>query len=239
VRISRTTDAMSFNASFSWNGSFGGRSTRELAKLGRPTDIDDDWQILRFDASLSAFLEPVLARVFGAVDPGARVNEIFVSFRGQDALNNRLIPQETMIAGGLYTVRGYPQATLAGDSVYLSRAEYRLHVPRLFPVQPRAVEVPILGEFRVARQHARGRPDWDLVLSAFTDVGTVRQSKKVAGEISDTLWGIGLGAELRIRRNLSVTYNFGVAMSDVDETGTGHRAERGDAEHHLSFTVLY
>lgn len=249
LRISRNTDAMAFNASASWNGSMRGSSSRSLAGLGRPTNVDTHWQILRFDASLLAFLEPALARVFGAVDPDARVNEIFLSFRGQDSLNNRLIPQETMIAGGLYSVRGYPQATLAGDSVYLTRAEYRLHVPRLFPVQPKGIELPIFGEFRVARQHARGRPDWDLVLSVFTDVGTVRQSKKVPGETSATLWGVGVGAELRIRRNLSITYNLGVAMSTIDEAGTGggggggsgpdHLAERGDVEHYLSLTVLY
>lgn len=250
MRVSRVTDAMSFTADASWSRSLGAGSSledSELAKLGRPSDIDDTWQVIRFNTSLSAFIEPALARIFPTVDPGARINEFFVSFRGQDALGNRLIPQETMIAGGLYTVRGYPQATLAGDSVYLTRAEYRLHVPRLFPVQPQPVEVPVLGAFRVARQHARGRPDWDLVLSLFTDIGNVRQSDKVAGEVEDTLWGWGLGAELRIRRNISVIYNFGMALRDVDEAdtgggggaGVGHLAERGDAEHHLSFTVLY
>lgn len=240
-RVSRTTDAMSFDANGSWNASLGNLSQTELEELGRPTDIDTSWQILRWDTSLSAFVEPALARVVSSVDPGARVNEIYLSFRGQSALGNRLIPQETMIAGGLYSVRGYPQATLAGDSVYLTRAEYRLHVPRLLSVQPKPMELPILGDFRVARQHARGRPDWDLVLSAFTDAGWVRQSHKVAGEIDGSLWGAGVGLELRIRRNLSIVYNFGVALRDVAEVGgdEGHRVDSGDYQNHLSFTVLY
>lgn len=242
IRVVRNTDAASFSGAFSWERSLGGGSSlrlNELELLGRPNGIDKRWQILRWESSLSAFLEPVLARVFGAVDPGARVHELFLSFRGQSALGNRLIPQEEMIAGGLYTVRGYPQAAIAADTVYLMRAEYLLHVPRLFAVQPKPLQVPVLGDFRIARQHARGRPDWDLKLSLFADQAVVRQSDIHPGENDATLLGFGAGAELQIRRNVSILYNLGWAQRDLREVGGGSIAESGDVEHHLSFTVLY
>ena len=167
------------------------------------------------------------------------MHEVFLSFRGQAALGNRLIPQEQMIAGGLHTVRGYPQAAIASDTLYLTRVEYRVHVPRLFPVQPTPAQIPGFGDFRVARQHARGRPDWDLKLSLFADHAVVRQSDIVPGENDATLLGFGAGAELQIRRNISILYNLGWAQRDLNEVGGGHIAQSGDIEHHLSFTVLY
>ena len=224
LRSERRTDSARFHLNLGIERSLGGGSSlrkSDLQLLGR-VDPDDRWKILRWEAGLSFFLEPILARRLpGLVDGSRRAHEVYLSSRGQDAFDNRLIPQEEMIVGGLYTVRGYPQATLAGDSVAMASAEYRLHLGSLLQLK----ELPF---------------DWDLVLSAFVDLARVRQSQKVPGEVESTLFGSGLAVELRILRNLRVRYDFGFALRDLEGPGgTRDIVERGDAEHYLSFTVLY
>ena len=230
LRAETTTDALQFHADVGWERSLGGGSSLEklnLQQLGR-VDPDDRWQILRWDAALSFFLEPVLARALpGKADVQDRIHEIWLASRGQEAFDNRLIPQQEMVVGGFHTVRGYPQAVLAGDSVTLATAEYRLHLTRLFE--------PDLGP--VLR---RVVPEWDLVLSAFTDVARVRQSQKRQGEFESTLFGAGLGVEMWILKNIKIGYSLGVALRDLkDPTGARETVDSGDVEHHLSFTLIY
>ena len=211
----------------------------ELPLLGR-IKPDRRWMVLRWNANFSTYLEPIFASLLpGRVERTGRAHELVFRFRGQEAFDNRLIPQEEMIAGGLYTVRGYPQAALAGDSVTVSSVEYKFHLPRILGVRRQTVKLPLLGDFRLARQHAAGRPDWDLVLSTFVDLGTVRQSQKRNGEIQSSLFGAGVGAELQIRENISLRYNLGVALHELENIVGGDIAGRGDFEHHLEFSVLY
>ncbi len=230
LRAETTTDAVQFHADVGWERSLGGGSSlekRDLQRLGR-IDPDERWQIVRWDAGISFFLEPVLARVLpGTADAQGRIHEIWLSSRGQEAFDNRLIPQHEMVVGGLYTVRGYPQAVLAGDSVTLATAEYRLHLTRLLAPYLR----PALR---------RGVPEWDLVLSAFTDVAGVRQSQKRPGEFETSLFGAGFGVELWILKNVNIGYSLGVALRDLkDPTGARETVDSGDVEHHLSFTLIY
>ena len=158
---------------------------------------------------------------------------------GQYPFNNRLIPQEEMIVGGLYTVRGYPQAVLAGDQVARGTIEYRIHLPRLLPTRLRAWKLPLIGDFKVAPQRIGSEPDWDLVLSAFADLASVRQSQIVPGELQSSLFGVGLGVELRFMENFSVRYNFGVALRSIEDFAGTALVHRGDAEHHLAFTFIF
>jgi len=43
-------------------------------------------------------------------------HELYFSLHGQYAFNNRLVPQAQDVAGGMYSVRGYPESFAAGDS---------------------------------------------------------------------------------------------------------------------------
>ena len=45
-------------------------------------------------------------------------------------MDNRLIPHAEYVVGGLYTVRGYPENALAGDTTLVFTTEYRFYVPR-------------------------------------------------------------------------------------------------------------
>jgi len=243
LRAARETDAMWFRADVGWERSLGGGSSLdfgELRRLGR-VDPDERWQVLRWDAGLSFYVEPLLDRIKpGLVDGGGRAHEMLLSTKGQEAFDNRLIPQEEMIVGGLFTVRGYPQASLAGDSVTMGTAEYRFHLPRALSPRARPSQLPVVGDFKLAPQRVNGRADWDLVLSLFTDLAKVRQSNKVTGEIEGTFFGAGVGVELMFLRNFSIRYNFGVALRDIDNfNGTKTFVDSGDAEHYFVFSLLY
>ena len=159
-------------------------------------------------------------------------HEIALRSAGQYAFDTRQIPQTQFVLGGFYTVRGYPQATIASDSAVLLSAEYRYHLARaLRPEAPRVL--PIVGTFRVAPARVYGRPDWDLVFRAFTDWGRAIFSEAVAGELDETLSSVGVGLELVLKRNLSLRVDYGIALSDV------RAVESGDSETNFVATFRY
>ncbi len=210
---------------------------KDLTLFGR-VDPDKVWTVMRYRGGFSFYLEPLIGGAPGSLfDAERRANEFYLGLKGQEGFNNRLIPIEEMVAGGFYTVRGYPQAVLAADSVTIGSLEYRLHVPRLLPLRA-PVDVPGVGDFRVAPQHARGRPDWDLIVRAFADAGNVRQSHALPFEIEQGIYGAGVGIELTLRRNFAVRWDIGWALRDVF-SGDIQLGDKGNHENHVSFTVLY
>ena len=78
-----------------------------------------------------------------------------------------------------------------------------------------------------------GRPDWDLVLCSFVDWGRAIYSGNIAGEEDETLWSVGVGVELMIKRWLSLRLDHGIAQSDVRDV------ESGDSETHFIATIRY
>ena len=68
-----------------------------------------------------------------ALDARARAA---LSTRGQIRFDDRLVPQFQQVAGGMFTVRGYEQSIVAGDSVVIGSAEYRFHLPRMLDPGP-------------------------------------------------------------------------------------------------------
>jgi len=190
-------------------------------------DLDDNWMALRWDAGLR--FEPGLRRrSVGSPLRTGRRHEIELSTQGQYAFDHRMIPHEQGVIGGLYSVRGYPQSVVAGDSIYVGRAEYRYLVPLGF-----APGSPLLG-------------DWTLVLRTFFDLGWAVNEPgsavdgsgsriRLADDGTDRLASIGLGAEIRIRRNLSLRLDYGIALEAIDDEGV----DSGDSEAHLAAIVRY
>ncbi len=204
--------------------------------LGR-LDPDGDWVVMRWDTSFSSYLEPLLDPAAWA-DPttpesSTLAHEIALLFRGQYAFDRRLIPQEERIAGGFYSVRGYPQATAAGDSVFIGSLEYRFHVPQIFGIQREPTQLPVIGEFRYARPRVYGQPDWDFILRAFVDGARVVQSDRASFEENQTLLSVGFGAEVRLWRNVFGRFDLGVALRDALDV------DAGDTEAHFSVTTVY
>jgi hypothetical protein len=209
----------------------------DLALLGR-TDADKDWVVLRFDARHATYLEPLLNYAAWS-DPNTPesstlAHELVLQVRGQIAFDNRLIPQEELVAGGIYTVRGYPEAAVAGDSGIIGTLEYRYHVPRAAKISPEPRE--LFGEpFRAAPQFVYGSPDWDLVLKTFLDVGQTYNSNKLSFEADETLVGIGVGVEFLYRRNLNVRVDWGFALEEL-ENGL---ADDGANRLHVVATIFF
>jgi hypothetical protein len=211
----------------------------DCAPLGRTNVHDPNVNLLRWEAGTSFFMVPLL---FPAKEPDAALpatalsNEIFLSFRGQYT-EQRLIPALEEVAGGLETVRGFRQAFIAGDRVYLARAEYRVHVPRLLsPREP--FELPWYGAFRVAPDSVTGRPDWDLILRAFYDWGRVELEDEKDENTADrsTLSGTGVGMELQLPGDFVFRFDYGLALTRVTAPGG---ADTDKFDHQLYFSLAF
>ncbi|MBZ0173501.1 MAG: hypothetical protein K8E66_14045, partial [Phycisphaerales bacterium] len=169
--------------------------------------------------------------------PSSLIHEIALRFSGQYSFNNRLIPNFETVGGGLYSARGYPESVAAGDSGVFGGVEYRLHIPRAFPVNaepPTAFGRP----FRFQPDEQGGRPDWDLVFKVFLDAGRVINAQALGFENDETLLSAGIGGELVIANNLSFRTDLGVVL---DETGadTPDAVTVGSQRWHFVLTVLY
>lgn len=228
-----------------------GANADTLGQLGR-TPVDEDWQVLKFDGYHSFYIEPLISQVYkgtGDRGPTTLAHEVALSLRGQYAFNNRLIPNEQDVAGGMFSVRGYDESLVAGDSTVIASAEYRFHWPRAWAVSEpgtingRPVEWArnMLGErmnnFRYAPQEPFGRADWDLIFKGFLDAGFTDVSAAVPGEDSYSLVGAGVGVELQIKRYLTARLEWGFALADVDQPG--NETDVGDNRVHFLITGVY
>lgn len=263
LRLQRLTEVASTlgSVTLEWNCTRAHNpDVAELEKLGR-SKPDQRYHILKYDFSHSFYIEPfLLSGAWESPDPSkwwksTLAHELAFAVRGQHSMGRRLIPQDQMVIGGAYTVRGYPESVAVGDSACVASAEYRFHLPRLFkptsvideqrrqqkkePMKP--AKLPVFDTpFRFAPQQVYGRPDWDFVLLAFYDVGRVETVHKQVFEVDRTLHGTGVGAELRIKDNFSIRCDYGVALDDVEDPATGGKRWRsGDHRFHTICTLAF
>ncbi len=208
-----------------------------LEDLGRP-NVSRSPTIFQGDLSDAFYLEPLLDPSGYAAGTAPLANQIVLSFQGQDAFNERLIPESESVVGGLYTVRGYPQFAAAGDSVAIESFEYRLHIPHLFPVNPKPPSI-FGSPFRFAPQQPEGPTDWDLIFKYFVDVGEVMNSTPLSYEQNSTLVGTGVGAELDLKRNVSLQVDWGIALNSIGSTANGNRVTAGSSQFNFVFTFSY
>jgi len=240
------TARLSLEAGIEWNvPDVADTETSRLINLGR-TDPDATFELLRWDGSFSFYLEPILLYRRGWGDPGAPsrstlAHEVVLSSRGQWSFGDRLVPQFQQVAGGLYTVRGYEQSVVAGDSAAIGSAEYRLHLARLLDPGGEPIELPVIGPFHAFPRTVFARPDWDLILKAFVDGGLTYQedgddpSAVVANEEDESLFAVGLGAELQFMRYLRAGVDVAWPRSQLEDGSRG-----GDSpELHVVVTVMF
>jgi len=234
VRLERVRQTEQTRAGISIEGNVADVNGDELERLGR-FDPDENWALMRYDASHSFYLEPLFA---DEDEPTPLAHELFLELRGQLAFDDRLIPNEQQIVGGLYTVRGYPQALTAGDTVFLGTVEYRYHVPQ--GLSPAVSPGGFFGQpFRYAPQYTSGPTDWDLVLKGFFDIGRSVLSQREAFESNETLISVGIGAELIITRRFRARVDWGIALEDVDGPSASERVDSGDSEVHFVITLIF
>ncbi len=210
----------------------------ELGQLGRESP-DNDWTLLRWDLSQSFYLEPLLNREAwedaSTPDSSTLAHEMSISFKGQYVFSDRrVIPQMERVVGGFYSVRGYEESATAGDTAFILNIEYRFHLPRIFKIQPDPSQTPLFGQpFRLSPQQIFGRPDWDLIFRGFVDLGHT-QINGTGNDVDDqTLMGAGGGVEFLFKQNLSVRFDWGVALRDANEVTSGSN------QIHFVATVLY
>jgi hemolysin activation/secretion protein len=239
LRLNRTGNTSHQTGSVTVLGQYTDASQQSLNNLGR-LNTNPTWAILQANAEDSFYLEPLLFHQDFAAGRSTLANQILLRMSGQYAFGQRLIPQEESVIGGLYSVRGYPQSIVAGDSGIYGTVQYNLHIPRLFPVNPNP-KTNIFGHlFRMAPQTPYGRPDWDLVLSAFLDAGEVAQSQKQSYEAGATLIGTGVGAKVTISKNISALVDWAVALNPVSAAATGQGGvTAGSTEVNFVFSVSY
>ena len=240
VRLERATEWMSTvgSVSLGWQVSgVTGVDSGELERLGR-TSPDDDWAILRWAMTHSMYLEPLINRAAwedpATPESSSLAHELVLSFKGQYAFDNRLIPNLERPIGGLHTVRGYPESVVAADTAVIGTVEYRFHLPRALAIQPEPQE--LFGEpFRIAPQYVYGRPDWDLVLKGFIDVGQAIVSNPLSFEQDETLVGAGIGIDLEYRRNFSLRLDWGFVLKELE----ARNVNSGSNRLHALLTVLF
>jgi len=241
ARAERVTDTDAFFALLGTRWALPGLTDvdeGELDELGRP-DVDRSWWLVEGSASYLFYLEPLVNRAAWE-DPATPASstlahEVALSLRGQWVPGGRrLIPQVQQTAGGFYTVRGYPESTVAGDTVVIGSAEYRYHLPRAFGVRPEPERV-FNQHFRFAPQQVYGRPDWDLVLRVFVDAAFVHANDALSFESDQTLVGTGVGFEVSVLEHVNVRLDWGFALTDVEEEGV----EAGDSRLHVAATISF
>ncbi len=248
VRAERFTEEMTTLGSISIETNINEWVDEEADRdlLGRAR-VDEFWTLFKWEFEHSFFLEPLLngAGWRGESSEGAKslAHEIAITFRGQYSPGERLPPMEQEVAGGFFSVRGYPESATAGDTVLIGSIEYRFHVPRALEISdPGSIGKRQMGmfgqDFRWAPQTEFGRTDWDLILRGFLDTASVYTAKRQVGEDAyDTLVGAGVGIELQVKRNFTARLDWGLVLNPVDETESNY--DDGDTEVHLSATVLY
>jgi len=237
LRLERNRDSDRINAQVGLEFNLAGiaGTDDDLDALGR-FEADPDWYVLKGEATYSQFLEPLFSD--DAEKNGSLAHELVFSARGQYAFDYRLIPNEQQPAGGLYTVRGYPEAIVAGDTVVMGSAEYRYHIAR--GLKPNATPGNLFGEpFRFSPQYQYGPTDWDLVLKAFVDVANVSNSDRQSFEADNNLVGAGIGVELSFTRRYSVRVDWGFALRDIHDGSGATTVESGDNELQFIFTAIY
>lgn len=213
-----------------------GGDRTEIPGLGR-LRAEDEWTLLRWDAGTAFFLEPIFAPGGWKQEGGfgsTLANEVNLAFRGQYSFGDRLIPQQEMVVGGLYTVRGYPQSAVAGDAAFVASAEYRVHIPQMLGISAEAGT--LFGQpFRFKPDRAYGAADWDLTLAGFVDYGQTFVEDADASEFDESLLGAGIGIGFEYRRYLRVRADWGFALQDLDNGSV----QSGDSEFTIVATLAF
>ena len=221
-------------------GSVVGSSKEEVQALGR-FGADDDFTVLKGQLSHSFYLEPIFNPAGFRGDKGpdgmTLAHEIALNFRGQYAFNSRLVPNFEYITGGFHSVRGYQESAAVGDDGIMGSVEYRFHLGRSLPASEDTGT--LFGKpFRSARTRPYGSADWDVILKSFLDVGFVSPNDAPFFEQAETLVGVGVGVETRLKQNLTLKLDYGMALTNIGE-GVNQTTNVGDTRLHFSAQVVF
>lgn len=219
-----------------------GTSETMIANLGRPL-VENEFTRLTAQLTHSFFLEPIFDpkgfRGDRGPDDMTLAHEMVISVRGQTSFGSRLAPSYQFIAGGAATVRGYDESIAAGDNAVIGTLEYRFHLGKATPIAQDTTDL-FGSRFRSARTQPFGSADWDLIFSAFVDIGRVAVQNALFFESDETLIGAGVGVEAQLRRNLTVRLQYAMAFTRIGEQVSPFVAtDVGDSRLHFAATFVY
>jgi hemolysin activation/secretion protein len=211
-----------------------GTDELNVARLGR-FGADEDFEILKGQISHSFYLDPYIDpegfRGEKGRDEMKLAHELALSLRGQWTFNSRLAPNFETVAGGAYSVRGYPESAAVGDDAIIGTIEYRYHLGRSTPISSETTTLFGQG-FRSSRTQPYGSADWDLILKGFLDVARVSPNDAPFFERAETLVGAGVGVEAQIRSNLTLRLDYGMAFTPLG-VGASRTVDVGDSRLHF------
>jgi len=200
-----------------------------LDNLGR-TDLSPNWGIVQGGFYGSSYLESL----FQKSDKVKHLaHEVVCIAQAQYACNQRLIPELEAILGGLYSIRGYPQSTVAGDNMYMGSFEYRFHVPGALDARPNACTKLFNKKFRWAPASPKGEVDWDLLFRAFYDVGEVTVNQRQHFEKNYLIMGAGVGIEFVLWSNVFIRGDWGRALKSANGISAGNN------QYYFSSTIIF
>lgn len=208
-----------------------------VQNLGRP-QVDVSWWYFDGGFDYRLFLDTLKQK-----SKSPMAHEIHLRGMAQLAFGYRLIPQLQGVLGGMYTVRGYPEGMISGDSVLALTFEYLYHFPRKFKPNPNPRVKIFRRKFKAAPRFEGDRPDWDLIFKTFLDVGGSHSNRKLS-EYDSQLVGAGVGGEVTFLDKLSLKMDLGVALRKAINansiTGQAVDAVRpGHTRLHISATFMY
>ncbi|MCR9077138.1 MAG: hypothetical protein NXI07_13950, partial [bacterium] len=198
-------------------GSVVGTDELDVARLGR-FGADENFTILKGQLTHSFYLDPYIDpegfRGEKGRDEMKLAHELALSLRGQWTFHSRLAPNFESVAGGAYSVRGYPESAAVGDDAIIGTIEYRYHLGRSTPIDSETTTLFGQG-FRSSRTQPYGSADWDLILKGFLDVARVSPNDAPFFERAETLVGAGVGVEAQVRSNLTLRLDYGMAFTPL------------------------
>jgi hemolysin activation/secretion protein len=204
----------------------------DLDALGR-TEAEDNFAVLSGFMTHNFYLDRALG---GEGEASTLAHEVVMSLSGQTSFRKRLPPNYQKTIGGLYSVRGYPESIISGDTVGVASFEYRFHLSQANGLSNETGVGPVFREsFRYKPQFPYGMADWDLALKGFADFGWAGAADPLAFEYDETLVGAGVGIDFRYRRNIFITVDWGFALKDTNyEAVTSGSSQVG-----ISASILY
>jgi hemolysin activation/secretion protein len=234
--LERNTQTASITNDATLLATFTNASQTTRNALGR-LDAGQYAPIFQDNYAASFYLEPLLFPSDYAGQRSTLANELAFSLKGQYTFSQRVVAEQEYVAGGLYTVRGYQESIVAGDSAAIGSMEYRFHLPRALGISSEPGE--LFGDpFRWEPQQPYGRPDWDLIFRGFLDAGEVLNARREPFETNATLVGIGIGAELQFKDNADLRLDWGTALNGVTDAQTGQTlAKPGSSQLNMVFTL--
>ena len=224
-------------------------SEAERNNLGR-LETEDDWYTVRLDSYVNTYIEPLFYnkawRNRDTWYTSTLAHELGLRLRGQYVLNDdRTIPQEQFIAGGFFSVRGYPESVTNGDNGFVSSAEYRYHLPR--SLKPNSVIEDEGGtpnrafdRYNIRPPSVYGRPDWDLIFRTFVDYAQLEPNDEQIGEDSQELLSAGVGVELQLLSNFNIRLDWGYILEELERNNIPlDDADSGDSRFHFISTLSW